>query len=312
MQDIGSIGGPDAWAAMVNEQGQVAGIAYTSSTPNADNGPGCAPGVPTQDAFFWDRNIGMIDVGNFGRTCAVPQAFNNQGQMVGQSYLAGNAQGHAFLWDEDSHPRLKDLGTLGGDNAAALWIDDAGDVVGYADIANLAVCSDLTCVHHAVLWRNGVAKDLGSIGTDPCSRAISINSRGQIVGLTAAICGGDATHGFLWEDGGPAVDLNTLVDGVDTALTTPSYINDRGEIAGLGLPPTCSSIDICGHAFLLIPCENDSTCGQNVPQAALTPSLAPTVNQNDSGTRNSFGRMIRRKSSAERLPTKDSGNDGKE
>src|SRR5215469_2556740 len=187
MQDLGTLGGPDAWAAIVNEQGQVAGISYTSATANADNGPSCPPGVPSQDPFFWDKNSGMIDVGNFGGTCAVPQAFNNRGQMVGQSYLAGNTVAHAFLWSKNAQPQLKDLGSLGGDNAAALWIDDAGDVVGYADIVNPGGCSGLTCVHHAVLWRKGTATDLGSIGTDPCSRAISINPTGQVVGLTAAV-----------------------------------------------------------------------------------------------------------------------------
>jgi len=142
-----------------------------------------------------------------------------------------------------------------------LWIDDAGEIVGYADIPNPAGCSDLTCVHHAVLWKNGAATDLGSVGTDPCSRAISVNARGQIVGLTAATCGGNASHGFLWENGGPAVDLNSLVSSADMALTTPSYINDRGEIAGLGLPPNCSNIDVCGHAFLLIPCDASDAQG---------------------------------------------------
>jgi probable HAF family extracellular repeat protein len=277
MEDLGTLGGPDAWAAIVNDHGQVAGISYTSSTPNADNGPACPPGFPTQDPFFWDKNSGMVDVGNFGGTCAVPQAFNNRGQMVGQSYLAGNSVGHAFLWERNGHPRLKDLGTLGGDNAAALWIDDAGDIVGYADIANPPGCNDLTCVHHAVWWKHGRANDLGSIGTDPCSRAISINSRGQIVGLTAAVCGGNATHGVLWEEGGPAVDLNSLVTDADMALTTPSYINDRGEIAGLGLPSNCSNIDVCGHAFLLIPCDADHPGVEGCDYSMLETSSAGSV-----------------------------------
>ena len=46
MQDLGTLGGPDAWAAMVNEQGQVTGISYTSATPNPDNGLTCAANVP--------------------------------------------------------------------------------------------------------------------------------------------------------------------------------------------------------------------------------------------------------------------------
>jgi probable HAF family extracellular repeat protein len=249
MQDLGTLGGPDAWAAFVNEQGQVAGISYTSGTANADNGPSCPPNVPGQDPFFWEKSTGMIDVGSFGGTCAVPQAFNNRGQLVGQSYLTGNATAHAFLWDKRN--KLNDLGTLGGDNAAALWIDDAGDVVGYADLPpNPPGCTGLLCQHHGFLWKNGVMTDLGSIGSDPCSRALSVNARGQIVGATAAVCSGNLTHGFLWEKGGPAVDLNSLVNGTDIALAQPVYINDRGEIAVTG---TLSNGDT--HAVLLIPCD---------------------------------------------------------
>ena len=64
------------------------------------------------------------------------------------------------------------------------------------------------------------------------------------------------THGFLWENGGPAIDLNTLVNSPDMALTIPLYINESGEIAGNGMLPNGDM-----HAFLLIPCENtDGDC----------------------------------------------------
>ena len=112
--------------------------------------------------------------------------------------------------------------------------------------------------------------DLGSVGGDPCSRALSINARGQIVGFTAAVCGGDPTHGFLWENDGPAIDLNTLVPpGSGLALRQPTYINDRGEIAGFG---SLSNGDT--HAFVLIPCgEGDADCRDGLVggSAAATP-----------------------------------------
>jgi probable HAF family extracellular repeat protein len=256
MRDLGTLGGPDAWAAFINEIGDVAGISLTSFTANSNNGPTCAPNVPSQDPFFWEKSSAMIDIGSFGGTCGAPQAINNRGQVVGGSYLAGNTSVHAFLWDKNGHPRLKDLGTLGGDNSVALWLDDSGDVVGYADIPNPPGCTGVGCVHHAFLWRHGEMRDLGSINGDPCSRAISINSRGQIVGETVAVCGGTPTHGFLWEHGGPAIDLNTLVDSPDMALTMPLYINESGDIAGNGVLPNGEM-----HAFLLIPCADaDGDC----------------------------------------------------
>jgi probable HAF family extracellular repeat protein len=164
-----------------------------------------------------------------------------------------------------------DLGTLGGDNAAALWINEAGDVVGYADLPNSPGCSGSTCVHHAFLWTGGVITDLGSVDGDPCSRALSINADRQIVGFTAAVCGGNPSHAFLWQDGGPAVDLNTLVQpGSGLTLTEAIYLNDRGEIAGNGVLANGDT-----HAFLLIPCsEGDAVCGDRA--ALLKPAVGET------------------------------------
>jgi probable HAF family extracellular repeat protein len=269
MQDLGTLGGPEASAFFVNNRGQVAGFSFPSATPNSDNGP-CGPNHPTQEPFLWEKGIGMIDIGNFGGTCGIANALNNRGQVAGQSYLAGNLIAHAFLWDKSDRPQLTDLGTLGGDNASGEWLNDAGEVVGYADLPpNPPNCTGLTCVHHGFLWKQGVMTDLGTIGTDPCSRALSINSKGQIVGATAAVCGGNFTHGFLWENGGPPIDLNTLVaPGSGLALVGPSYINDRGEIAGNGVLANGDT-----HAFVLIPCgDGDEGCEDD---AAHTTAAAP-------------------------------------
>jgi probable HAF family extracellular repeat protein len=57
-------------------------------------------------------------------------AINNRGQVIGTSNLAGNQTHHAFLWEGS----LTDLGTLGGDNSEAYWINDAGEIVGRADV----------------------------------------------------------------------------------------------------------------------------------------------------------------------------------
>jgi uncharacterized membrane protein len=119
--------------------------------------------------------------------------------------------------------------------------------------------------------------DLGSAGGDPCSRALSINSEGQIVGASAAVCGGPLTRALLFENGGPAIDLNTQVDhGSGLALTEAIYINDRGEIAGIGALSNGNT-----HAFLLIPCEaGDEGCVDSVEAATTATQNNPApVNQ---------------------------------
>src|SRR5262249_13262488 len=64
-----------------------------------------------------------------------------------------------------------------------------------------------------------------------------------------------------WENGGPMVDLNTLIPtNSPLLLEEGGNINDRGEIAGRGVPPGCDDVDACGHAFLLIPCNSDANC----------------------------------------------------
>ena len=58
------------------------------------------------------------------------------------------------------------------------------------------------------------------------------------------------------------VDLNSLIPrNSSLQLVTALDINDRGEIAGIGVPPGVpwQDADTRGHAFLLIPCEGDNS-----------------------------------------------------
>jgi probable HAF family extracellular repeat protein len=266
VQDIGTLGGPDAvpGPGCDNQRpGVIVGQSYVSFTPNP------ASGIPTLDPFLWDNGT-MTDLGNLGGTNSLALCINNRGQVIGMSTLPGDLFTHAFLWQNG---RMQDLGTLGGPRSEAFWINDSGDIAGSADLPT----PDL---HDAVIWIHGRIHDLGTVAGDPCSRAYGINSRGQVVGGSSSCHA--FVHAFVWQKGGPMMDLNTLIQpGTGYQLTNAIDINDRGEIlakaAPLGFTPN-DDADL-GHLALLIPCDDDHSGMDGCDYSAVDPgSVAASVN----------------------------------
>ncbi len=269
MQDLGTLGGPDAIAGFINDRGEITGPSYLPIDP--------VTGTPSAvHPFFW-KDGHMIDIGSLGGTDSEPTAMNARGEVVGYSTLAGDSTLHPFLWRKG---RLTDLGTLGGDTGLTNWINDAGDIVGKTDLAGPLSPQD----HHAVLWTHGVIKDLGTLTGDSSSNAYFVNDRGQVVGTSedrAHMLIGVGEHAFLWEDGGPMVDLNSLIPaGSSLQLTYAVAINDQGEIAGFGVPPGCAPQDyeFCGHAYILMPCDERAECANHtlgITEAVISVPLRP-------------------------------------
>jgi uncharacterized membrane protein len=271
IQDLGTLGaGTDAEAGLINERGQVVGWSYINSVPSAL----CASSGGfslTTDSFIWDKRNGMTDIGSLGGTCTLAVDLNNRGQIVGGSSLTGDTTVHPFVWNAATgvtdllNPSDSSYGFAQAENAH-------GDVAG-------ETCDSVTC--YAVLWRKSGGrwqKTTLSTVTDNASSG-SINSSEQVVGNF----GTNTSAPFLWEDGGPIVDLNTLVPpGSGLQLVEAHQINDQGEIA-------VGALDASGnnHAVLLIPCDENHPgvegCDYSLVDAATAPqSAAPRYIPNSS------------------------------
>jgi probable HAF family extracellular repeat protein len=147
---------------------------------------------------------------------------------------------HPFLWTNSGG--MLDLGTLGGRVAHPDAINDAGEVVGYSDRTG-------DQAGHAFLWRDGGMLDLGALPAYPGTEAFSINSKGQVVGGTVS----QDVYGFIWENEGPMMDLNSLVlPGSPLTVISALLINDNGEIACIG-----ATVDGNSHPCLLLPCDEN-------------------------------------------------------
>lgn len=102
------------------------------------------------------------------------------------------------------------LGGLGGDDAAPLDLNENGDVVGWALLAN----GDTT----AAVWRGGSAASLGG-GLGAWSRATGINGTGEVVGQFRE---GSCARSFRWSEG-----TRTAFEGCGLSAVD---VSDRGSV----------------------------------------------------------------------------------
>ncbi len=267
MQDLGTLGtGTDATAVLINERGQVTGWSYIDSVPSAV----CAFNLTTH-SFIWDKKNGMQDIGGLGGTCTQASDLNDHGQIVGGSSLTGDTQSHPFVWEAATG--VTDLlGASNGNWGSAFSISSSGVVVG--------VTGD-SVTYYALLWRKSGGhwqKTSLSTITDRAA-AFSINSSEQVVGEDSGLA-------FLWEDGGPLVDLNTLVPpNSGLLLVEPDQINDGGEIAVQAQDANGNN-----HAVLLIPCDKHHPGVEGCDYSLV--DAATAVAQTTPAVRNTSGRAL--------------------
>jgi probable HAF family extracellular repeat protein len=237
-------------AAAINSAGQIVGWAELpwddeASGASKTRGRATTLAPPPRIPVLWEYVDGTWQITDLRpRGLGSATDVNNRGEIVGSSteytYYFGT-QGRALLWSDGV---LTELGTLGGENSAALAINDLGQVVGVADTADFRDDSEYAePVTHAFLWQDAEMTDLGTLGGST-SIAHDINKHRQVVGTseTGEMRGEPVPwqrieHAFIWQDG-KMTDLNTLLPPESGwEFSSAAAINDAGQIlADAGSP----------------------------------------------------------------------------
>lgn len=247
MRPLATLGGHNGAANMVNNQGEVVGIAET-----AMKDPNCAsPQVLQFEPVIWKKGQVKKLPTVHGDPDGAAFGINDNGQVVGASgdctafsmgtltYLQAL---HALLWQKGT---ATDLGSLGGTGHGmgilAYNLNNHAQVVGFSDIKD-------DKYFHAFLWnRETGMKDLGTLSGDVRSVAIGISDHGDVTGLSLDMDYNPTA--FLWHNG-VLINLNSLIPAKSPLfLIQACSINSRGEIVGLAVQTSTGDL----HAFLATP-----------------------------------------------------------
>lgn len=196
MVHLGSLGGDVCTVIDMNDQGTIIG--------QAEDADGVMRGFMYTDAGGLQR---LDDV--MGEM-AFPTDINNVGEISG--YFWSGAFVRPFLWDGAFH----DLGTLGGPNGAAYYLNDSAVVVGATG----------TQMGYSVAFRYTAEKGMEALPSPPhmgAPEAIWVNATGAITGVWW-----QESHqrAFYYTDADGMIDLAA---GLEHTFTIPIAMNAAGE-----------------------------------------------------------------------------------
>jgi uncharacterized membrane protein len=225
---------PDGYLAVLWEDGQVKALPKLPGDTDGDayliNNSGLIVGHSsnfnvdpwTDRAVYWyeGRVFALPSLAGAVNSSAI--AVNDRNQIVGQS------RSHAVLWSISPKPRVVDLGTLGGDESFAWYINNLGAIAGMAQTES----GDW----HPVLWDKHGINELPIFGDDPVGGALYNNDEGQIVGFSGTDTG-DVTkmRAVLWENGRVINLQDQLPANSGWVLQQATGINNQGQITGCGM-----------------------------------------------------------------------------
>jgi probable HAF family extracellular repeat protein len=291
---------PDQGGAFLWQDGVMRGLGLGAAY--AINEAGQVAGLGLNGAVLW-RDGETTDLDGLGGTGAVVTAINDAGMAVGSSSFPPPAEGsRPVLW-QGRTPTALAL-PPGADSAAAMGINNLGQVVGvatippdrylaYADVVvwqhgepvRLGFQASLSLVINdrgqiagtrqirgdvlrAFLYQAGQATDLGALGGQRSGTG-GLNDLGHVVG-SAETAAGDS-HAFLYRDGAMA-DLNSLIPvGSGWVLGSASAINNLGQIVGTGM------LHGEQRAFLLTPITSPLPRATPLPPGTAPRCFAGTV-----------------------------------
>ena len=234
MQDLGfATGWTGAFAADINEAGQVAGYAET------DVGQRAALWTVSVDAGGAVQTLGRESLGtlpNGGSSAAF--GMNKLAQVAGYAYYPATGPNRAVLWTRTPTGWIiEDLGMLPGHIASTAYgVNDQGQVVGVSMPSQGCFQAVLWTTQGGRLTGMRALETLGGCGGE----AWAINSQGQVAGRSAPTHGGnEATLWTLAPDGSTArvQDLGRL-SGTNFSLGMglSSTIGGITQVAGLSQP----------------------------------------------------------------------------
>ena len=245
--DLLTLGGPNSALAFPskNNHGDIVGISETDEDQPLGEIFSCVAffGTPRSGkvcrGFLWRDGVmtGLDPLPGGDNTFAA--GANNHGQIVGWAENGVHdttctppqvLQFRAVIWTQGG-AEIQELIPFGDDStSAAVAINDMGQVVGISGRCDRAR-GRLSAVH-AVIWENGVPRNLGDLGGVAWNTPTAINHHGDIAGfsnLPTDPPGALNAHAVLWPRGGEIVDLKTLGDD---PLSLAFGINAKGQVVG--------------------------------------------------------------------------------